>query len=79
MPEENVKDFEKSRKKKPESFLKETNESNSIKKVISVVSGKGGVGKSLITSIIAVMMRRKGYNGCGYYWTFNTKNVWSRV
>ena len=32
-----------------------------VKRVIGVVSGKGGVGKSLITSLSAVMMNRKGY------------------
>ena len=32
-----------------------------VKRVVGVVSGKGGVGKSLITSLAAVMMNRKGY------------------
>lgn len=32
-----------------------------IKKVIGVVSGKGGVGKTLVTSLLAVIMRRHGY------------------
>ena len=32
-----------------------------IKKVIGVVSGKGGVGKSLVTSLLAVLAQRKGY------------------
>ena len=32
-----------------------------IKKVIGVVSGKGGVGKSLVTSLLAVEMQRRGY------------------
>ena len=35
---------------------------SNIKKVIGVISGKGGVGKSLVTSLLAVAMRRKGYN-----------------
>lgn len=35
---------------------------SSIKKVIGVVSGKGGVGKSLITSLLAVTMKRRGLN-----------------
>jgi len=35
---------------------------SSIKNVIGVVSGKGGVGKSLVTSSLAVLLRRKGYN-----------------
>jgi Mrp family chromosome partitioning ATPase len=34
---------------------------SSIKKVIGVVSGKGGVGKSLVTSLLAVTMNRRGY------------------
>lgn len=33
-----------------------------IKKVIGVVSGKGGVGKSIVTSLLAVAMRKRGYN-----------------
>ena len=46
----------------PSSFLEPTNPFNSIKKVIGVVSGKGGVGKSFVTSLLAVLMNRKGYN-----------------
>lgn len=46
----------------PQDFIEKTHELNSIKRVIGVVSGKGGVGKSLVTSMLAVMMRRKGYN-----------------
>ena len=38
------------------------NAASSIKKIIGVVSGKGGVGKSLITSLLAVSMKRKGYS-----------------
>lgn len=34
---------------------------SNIKNVIGVVSGKGGVGKSMTTSLLAVMMKRKGY------------------
>lgn len=44
-----------------ESFLEKTNEMSHIKKVIGVVSGKGGVGKSLVTSLLAVLAQRKGY------------------
>ena len=36
-------------------------ELSNIKKVIGVVSGKGGVGKSLVTSMLAVQMRRQGF------------------
>lgn len=46
----------------PQSMLEETNSFNDIKKVIAVVSGKGGVGKSLVTSLMAVNMKRRGYN-----------------
>ena len=34
---------------------------SSVKKIIGVVSGKGGVGKSIVTSLMAVMFSRKGY------------------
>ena len=44
----------------PKSLLEETNEFSNIKKVIAVVSGKGGVGKSLVTSLMAVSMQRRG-------------------
>lgn len=45
----------------PQSFLEKPNKLSSIKKVIGVVSGKGGVGKSLVTSLMASAMTRKGY------------------
>ena len=44
------------------SFLAPMNALSEIKKVIGVVSGKGGVGKSLVTSMLAVEMRRRGYS-----------------
>ena len=44
-----------------QSFIEKPHELSHIKKIIGVVSGKGGVGKSLITSILAVMMNNKGY------------------
>ncbi len=37
------------------------NSLSSVKKVIAVVSGKGGVGKSLVTSLLAVLSKRKGF------------------
>ncbi|MBN1778400.1 MAG: Mrp/NBP35 family ATP-binding protein [Clostridiales bacterium] len=43
-----------------ESLLAKPHEYSIIKKVIAVVSGKGGVGKSLITSLLAVLARRQG-------------------
>lgn len=42
-------------------FLEKLNEFSSVKKVIGVVSGKGGVGKSLVTSLLASLMNKKGY------------------
>ena len=45
----------------PQDFMEKTNDFNDIKKVIGVVSGKGGVGKSLVTSLLAVTMNRMGY------------------
>lgn len=44
-----------------ESFIEKLNDVSSVKKVIGVVSGKGGVGKSLVTSMLAVAMNRRGY------------------
>ena len=45
----------------PQSFLKELNPYSSVKHVIAVVSGKGGVGKSLVTSLLASEMQRRGH------------------
>ncbi len=44
-----------------ESMLAQLNSASSVKKVIGVVSGKGGVGKSMVTSMLAVLMRRMNY------------------
>ena len=48
--------------RKKESLIVPLHEKSSVKKVIGVVSGKGGVGKSLVTSLLAVGMNRKGYH-----------------
>ena len=45
-----------------ESLLVKPHEASHIKKVIAVVSGKGGVGKSLVTSMLAVLARRQRLN-----------------
>lgn len=50
-----------SRESGKESFLVPQNELSNVKNVIGVVSGKGGVGKSLVTSLLAVVMQRRGY------------------
>ena len=50
-----------SQKCSKESLLAPQNKASNVKHVIGVVSGKGGVGKSLITSMLAVTMRRRGY------------------
>jgi Mrp family chromosome partitioning ATPase len=49
------------RKEPPTDFSEKLHELSSVKKVIGVVSGKGGVGKSLVTSMLAVTMNRRGY------------------
>ena len=46
--------------RKPADFLVPPNQHSNIKKVIGVVSGKGGVGKSMVTSTLAVLTNRKG-------------------
>ncbi len=45
----------------PKSFLEKPHALSNIKKVIGVVSGKGGVGKSLITGLMSVLTSRAGY------------------
>ncbi|SHH96318.1 Mrp/NBP35 family ATP-binding protein [Sporanaerobacter acetigenes] len=45
-----------------EDFRCETNKMNNIKRKVAVLSGKGGVGKSLVTALLAVMMNKKDYN-----------------
>ena len=44
-----------------QDFSAKLNPEASVKKVIAVVSGKGGVGKSLVTSLLASEMQRRGY------------------
>ena len=51
-----------SRKQSKEDFLVKPHKKSNIKKVIGVVSGKGGVGKSLVTSLLASNMKKEGYN-----------------
>ncbi len=47
-------------REKPQSFQIPLHERSSVKKVIGVVSGKGGVGKSLVTALLAIGMQKKG-------------------
>lgn len=44
----------------PQSFLAAPNPKSSVKKVIGVISGKGGVGKSLVTELLAVAAAKSG-------------------
>ena len=48
-------------KKEKNSLLAAPHEMSSVKHIIAVVSGKGGVGKSIVTSMLAVNMQRLGY------------------
>ena len=43
----------------PQSLLEKPHELTKVKKIIGIVSGKGGVGKSMITSLLAVSMQRR--------------------
>ena len=43
-------------------FRVDLNPGSTVKKVIAVVSGKGGVGKSFVTSLLASEMQRRGHN-----------------
>ena len=49
------------RKEEKQCFIADLNAMSSVKKVIGVVSGKGGVGKSLVTSLLASGMQKAGY------------------
>ena len=49
-----------SRSQSAPDFRAPANAHSNVKRVIGVVSGKGGVGKSLVTSLMAVIMRRRG-------------------
>ena len=51
-----------SSRQEKQSFIEKPHEKSNIKNVIGVVSGKGGVGKSLVTSLLASMMNKKGFN-----------------
>ncbi len=48
-------------RKEAQSFAAPPNAMSNVKKVIGVVSGKGGVGKSLVTSLLASGMQKAGY------------------
>jgi Mrp family chromosome partitioning ATPase len=50
------------RKQAQNDFSVQPHELSNIKKVIGIVSGKGGVGKSLVTSLLAVTMSRRGFH-----------------
>lgn len=49
-------------KRDPKSMIKPQNPKSNIKKVIAVVSGKGGVGKSMVTALSAISASRMGYS-----------------
>ena len=46
----------------PESLLEKPNAGSNVKNMIGIVSGKGGVGKSLVTSMLSVLTQRLGYS-----------------
>lgn len=50
--------------RQPADLHEAANPNSSVKKVIGVVSGKGGVGKSMTSALLAIAMRRRGYS-CG--------------
>ncbi len=51
-----------SERREPKKLIEESGTGSQIKKVIGVVSGKGGVGKSLVTSLLAASIREKGHS-----------------
>ncbi len=51
-----------SERRQPEDFSAKLNAHSSVKKVIGVISGKGGVGKSMVTSMLSVIFNRRGFH-----------------
>ena len=49
-------------RKSPSDFLEKPNPRSKIGRVVGVVSGKGGVGKSFVTSMLAVLLNRRGFH-----------------
>ena len=47
-------------RREPQDMKAKLNAQSTVKKVIGVISGKGGVGKSLVTSLLAANMQRTG-------------------
>ena len=61
---------------KPDFHI-DLNADSSIKHVIGVVSGKGGVGKSMVTASLANQKAKEGwYPRCRYHRTVHPENVW---
>ena len=50
-----------SERQQPQDMHVDPHDLSQIKRVIGVVSGKGGVGKSMVTSLMTVMFARNGY------------------
>ena len=48
--------------KEKKSLIEPSHELSNVKKVIGIVSGKGGVGKSIVTSMLSVIMSRRGHS-----------------
>ena len=46
----------------PQSLLETPHEGTKIKHIIAVISGKGGVGKSMVTASLARLMREQGFS-----------------
>ncbi len=71
-----------SQAKKPQSFQVAANEFSQVKKVIGVISGKGGVGKSFVTGVSGEYDGcegvSSGHYGCGHYRSFDSQNVWNQ-
>ena len=51
-----------SERKNPADFHEPAHKLSSIRKVIGIVSGKGGVGKSMTSAMLSVLLNRRGYH-----------------
>ena len=49
-----------------------------IKRIVAVMSGKGGVGKSSVTALLASALHAEGLSGCRYYRPLHSPSLWRR-
>ena len=59
----------------PNSMAFERNALSDVKRVIAVLSGKGGVGKSMVTGILATELAQSRHSRCRYHRPVHPQDV----